>query len=212
MYIYIITNLINNKVYIGQSSFKWEDTLDYYGSGVLIEKAIKAHGKENFKKELLEVCFDKASLDEAEKYWIAHYKEKLKVDLYNITEGGTGGVTYTKGSDVYNQIKHKLGKWENGNPGATKDAIAKRVNTFADKIISGKLPAAGLSHGNSKGILLERNAKYKGGAPPVNAVRLEVDGIEYPSYKAASRALNISGETISRRCHSDKFKNYKIIN
>jgi len=212
MYIYKITNLINNKVYIGQSSFKWEDTLDYYGSGVLIEKAIKAHGKENFKKDLLEVCLNKASLNDAEKYWITHYKEKLKVDLYNITEGGTGGVTYTKGSNVYNQIKHKLGKWENGNPGATQEAITKRVNTFADKIISGDLPVSGPTHGNSKGVLSKKNAKFKGGEPSANAVRLEVDGIEYPSYKAASRALNISGETISRRCHSDKFKNYKIIN
>lgn len=212
MYIYKITNLINDKVYIGQSSFKWKDTLEYYGSGVLIEKAIKAHGKESFSKELLEVCLDKASLNEAEKYWIAHYKERLKVELYNITEGGTGGITYTKGSEVYEQIKHKLGKWENGNPGATPEAVAKRINTFADKIIAGELPPAGPSHGNSKGILLERNAKYKGGNPSINAVSIEVDGIKYPSYKAASRVLNIAGETISRRCHSDKFKNYKIVN
>jgi len=212
MYIYKITNLINNKVYIGQSSFKWEDTLEYYGSGILIEKAIRLYGKENFTKDLLEECFDKNSLDESEKYWIFHYKEKLKIDLYNLTDGGTGGITYTKGTDVYNQIKHKLGKWKDGNPGSTKEAIAKRMNTFKNKIISGNLPTAGPLHGNSKGLLIEKNKKYKGGAPSANAVRLEIDGIEYPSYKAASRALNIAGETISRRCHSDKFKNYKIIN
>jgi group I intron endonuclease len=210
MYIYKITNLINDKVYIGQSSYKWEDTLNYYGSGTLIEKAINTHGRESFKKELLEVCIDKASLDIAEKYWILHYKEKLQVKLYNITEGGTGGITYTKGSKVYEQIKHKLGKWENGNPGATTEAIAKRINTFTAKIVAGDLPTAGFSHGNSKGVLLERNAKYKGGKPSINAVSIEIDGIEYPSYKAASRVLNIAGETISRRCHSDKFKNYKI--
>ena len=143
MYIYKITNLINDKVYIGQSSYKWEDTLNYYGSGTLIEKAINTHGRESFKKELLEVCIDKASLNEAEKYWILHYKEKLQVKLYNITDGGTGGITYTKGSEVYEQIKHKLGKWENGNPGATTEAIAKRINTFkTTKWTSGK------DHGN----------------------------------------------------------------
>ena len=69
-----ITNLLNNKVYIGQSSFNWEDTLNYYGSGTLIEKAINAHGRESFKKELLEVCIDKASLDIAEKYWMDVHK------------------------------------------------------------------------------------------------------------------------------------------
>ena len=212
MYIYKITNLLNNKVYIGQSSFNWEDTLNYYGSGTLIEKAINAHGRASFKKELLEVCFDKVSLDIAEKYWILHYKEKLQVKLYNITEGGTGGITYARGSEVYEQIKHKLGKWRNGNPGATTEAISKRINTFANKINAGDLPAAGISHGNSKGVLIERNAKYKGGRPSANAVKVEVDGIEYPSCRAASRVLGIAGETIARRCHSDKFKNYKIIN
>ena len=197
MYIYKITNLINNKVYIGQSSFKWEDTLEYYGSGVLIEKAIKAHGKESFSKELLEVCLDKASLNEAEKYWIDHYKEKLKVELYNITEGGTGGITYTKGSEVYEQIKHKLGKWENGNPGATPEAIAKRINTF--KIT--KWPS-GKDHGNY-------GNSYCKGKLPVNARPVIVDGIEYASTGIAAKTLGFeNSEVVRYKCISKKNKNY----
>ena len=189
MYIYKITNQVNDKVYIGQCKSNWKDTLDYFGSGVLIKKAIKTHGKENFKKELLEVCLDQDSLNKSEKYWISHYRDKLNVELYNITEGGTGGLTYNKGSETYERIKYKLGKWQNGNPGATPEAIEKRKNTIDSKIISGKLPPSGPSHGNSKGVLLEQNKKYKGGAPSVNAIAIEIDGIEYQSYKAAARAL-----------------------
>lgn len=211
MYIYKITNLLNQKVYIGQSSKSWEESLDYYGSGVLIEKAIKVHGIDNFEKELLENCKTKKQLDKAEKFWIKHYKENLQLSLYNLTEGGTGGVTYTKGSEVYEQIKHKLGLKGSLNAGSRTEVIEKRVNTCTTNIENGQLPLSGKSHGNYKGKLESKNSTFKGNGPSINAVRIEVDGIEYRSYKEASRALGIAGETISRRCHSEKFTNYKIL-
>ena len=44
MYIYKITNMINGKVYIGQSTKSITECLDYYGSGILIQNAIKKSG------------------------------------------------------------------------------------------------------------------------------------------------------------------------
>ena len=211
MYIYKITNLLNQKVYIGQSSKNWEESLEYYGSGVLIEKAIKSHGLDNFEKELLENCKTKKQLDKSEKFWIKHYKENLGVILYNLTEGGTGGLTYKKGSELYEQIKHKLGVKGSLNAGSRPEIIEKRVKTWMENIDNGQLPLTGKTHGNYKGKLEQKNSTFKGNGPSINAVRIEVDGIEYRSYKEASRALGIAGETISRRCHLEKFKNYKII-
>ena len=50
--VYKIKNTINGKIYVG-----YHRTLDphddYYGSGLLINRAIKKYGKENFKKEIL---------------------------------------------------------------------------------------------------------------------------------------------------------------
>ena len=87
--IYKITNQINGKFYIGQhTTSKIND--GYMGSGKLIIKAIKKYGTENFTKEIL---FELSSADEL------NQKEKelvtvefcLRLDTYNICEGGFGG-------------------------------------------------------------------------------------------------------------------------
>jgi hypothetical protein len=44
-YIYKITNLINNKIYIGKHSSKNMNKDNYIGSGYLLLKAIKKYGK-----------------------------------------------------------------------------------------------------------------------------------------------------------------------
>jgi len=86
MIIYKTTNLINGKIYIGQDS---KNNPEYYGSGNLINLAIKKYGKENFVKEILEYCLTKDELNEKEKYWIAKYNSNLTG--YNISDGGQGG-------------------------------------------------------------------------------------------------------------------------
>lgn len=91
MIIYKTTNLINGKFYVGQDS---KNNPEYFGSGNLLKRAIKKHGKQNFIKETLEVCSTQEELNEREKYWI---KETKAQELgYNIADGGTGGNTYTK--------------------------------------------------------------------------------------------------------------------
>jgi len=102
--IYKTTNLINNKIYIGQHT---TDNIndDYLGSGKLISYAIKKYGKEKFQKEILEECKTKNDLDKREKYWI----KKLKPE-YNLVEGGTGGYNYF--AVIANKLKRTGKTWE----------------------------------------------------------------------------------------------------
>lgn len=101
-YIYITTNLINGKVYIGQHRHtEWDKS--YIGSGTILEKAIKKYGKNNFKCELIEECQTEKELNEQEIFWIKFYRERK--ECYNVTRGGQGfAVTHSK------ETREKLSK------------------------------------------------------------------------------------------------------
>lgn len=88
-YIYITTNLINNKKYIGQHKSKTYDK-NYYGSGKLLKRAIKKYGKQNFTNDVLEWCYSRDELAEKEKYWIDFFNAVNDELWYNILQGGYG--------------------------------------------------------------------------------------------------------------------------
>lgn len=107
MYIYIIKNIKNYKNYIGQrTKCSYNDT-KYMGSGILIKRAIKKYGIENFEKEILQECNSQEELNEAEKYWIKHFNS-LSPNGYNISEGGHFG---NMGEIVNKKISEKKKKW-----------------------------------------------------------------------------------------------------
>lgn len=88
MIIYITTNLINNKKYIGKDE---KNDPNYLGSGLQLSAAIKKYGKENFIKEILVYGIDKQDLNELETYYIDYYNAQKSNLFYNIAPGGTGG-------------------------------------------------------------------------------------------------------------------------
>lgn len=90
-YIYLTTNLINGKKYIGQKkSDKFLGT-KYLGSGSILIKAINKYGHSNFKVDLLCECISKEDLDNKEIYYIAKYNAQKDDNFYNICKGGESG-------------------------------------------------------------------------------------------------------------------------
>ena len=109
-YIYRITNLINGKTYIGQHKYKKLDD-DYMGSGVLIKRAIKKHGIENFKKEILYSRIQyKETADDMERFAIAKERAIEKAE-YNLADGGQGGAT-----PLSEEAKRKISEAHKGKP------------------------------------------------------------------------------------------------
>ena len=64
-FIYITTNLVNGRKYLGQCS-KLNDQ-KYLGSGKYIKKAIKKYGRSNFSREIVMYAFSKEDLNYLEK-------------------------------------------------------------------------------------------------------------------------------------------------
>lgn len=97
-YVYLITNLINNKKYIGKRSCCCSIEADaYMGSGTLVKKAQEKYGLENFQKEILEVCSSEKEAFEKEMYYIKIFNAKKSPDYYNLTDGGEGVSGYWQG-------------------------------------------------------------------------------------------------------------------
>lgn len=86
-YIYKTTNLLNEKIYVGQRKSK-EFIKSYYGSGTLIKNAISKYDKENFKLEFIDFAMSPDELDNLEIYYIKEMKANVKFGNYNLAEGG----------------------------------------------------------------------------------------------------------------------------
>lgn len=94
-YIYMVTNKINNKHYIGKTNFsieqRWKqhlrDSNKYFIKNRPLYSAIQKYGNNNFFIELIEEVHESKS-SEREKYWIEFYK--TFENGYNATLGGDG--------------------------------------------------------------------------------------------------------------------------
>jgi group I intron endonuclease len=99
--IYLITNKINGKQYIGQTTNpmrRWNEhrAETDEGEGYAITAAFRKYGAQNFTFHIIEQP-PIEELNEAEIWWIAHQKSN-GIILYNETEGGYGirGYSHTQ--------------------------------------------------------------------------------------------------------------------
>lgn len=91
-YIYLITNKLNNKKYIGQTiNFEKRMKEHIYGrnskKNCLIDRALKKYGKNNFTFEILDITDSQENIDYLEKYYIKKLN-CIKPNGYNILKGG----------------------------------------------------------------------------------------------------------------------------
>lgn len=80
-----MTNLINGKQYVGQRLVPENYTIEsdpYLGSGTILFSAIKKYGKENFKKDILHVCYSQSDADYFEKFYFDKFDVLNNKDVF----------------------------------------------------------------------------------------------------------------------------------
>lgn len=204
MVIYKTTNLINGKFYIGKDS---RNKNDYYGSGLLLNKAIKKYGKENFKKEIIETCSNVTELNEREIFWINTLNARNLDIGYNLAEGGFGFEAGYKRSKETNEkiiqmLKEREFTWGNKISESMKgkekslEHKSKISETMIEKYNNGYIPP-------STGIIRSDEFKKKisdsqKGGSGRNKKSVIIEGVEYDTIKKASQITGISRYIINK--------------
>ena len=141
MWIYKITNIQNNKVYIGQTIRPIKDRFNRHINDALnniidthFARAIRKYGRENFQIEIIDTAQSQNELNEKERYWIQYYNSVK--EGYNETDAISkcGGNTYqSKTEEEMEVIKEKIRQTKIGakNPMARK---VKRINIETNEI------------------------------------------------------------------------------
>lgn len=124
--IYKITNTLNNKFYVGAHKTNKKDDA-YFGSGVILERSVSKHGKENFKKEILFECSSEEEMWQKEAD-IVDEEFIARDDTYNIKLGGCGGFDF-----VNNKKLNTKGNGRNGGVQDEKELMSMR-NTFKEML------------------------------------------------------------------------------
>jgi len=148
-YVYISTNLVTGKQYVGDHST--DDLGDgYVGSGVRFNASVNKHGKENFKKEILEWFDTKQDAFDAQEKWINEYNT-LYPNGYNLSpKGGHNvggcfsdetleklrkGSQYVKTPEHIKKISDGVKRYI-GIHGQTKSFLGKQHSTESKKKMS----------------------------------------------------------------------------
>ena len=87
-FVYITTNLINGKRYIGAKKFDSRNVWkNYLGSGKAFSNALDKYGKENFIKEIISIHYSYEELFNAEEKMIKFCNATKSDNYYNISDG-----------------------------------------------------------------------------------------------------------------------------
>lgn len=119
-YVYLTTNTVNGKQYIGRHKATEFEGTKYLGSGKILYLAIKKYGEDKFKVEMLCECNSDEELNKMEEYYIEKYNAQSDPNFYNIRRGGSrgpGGPMF-KGHKHTTETKQKMSAERSGSKNA----------------------------------------------------------------------------------------------
>lgn len=176
--IYKITNLANEKIYIGKHQTRDLDD-NYLGSGKLLKRAIDKYGVENFCKEILHVFDNEADMNAKEAELVTE-EFVLQESNYNLCVGGQGGWSYV-------------------------NRLGKSTNTFENDVIQRKASRAG---NDKKKQLFESDAgwvdSYKKAMSKSQKRRFETQPGTFTGRTHSSETKKLISQTSKGKCVGKK--------
>ena len=205
--IYKITNLINNKIYIGETiqpiSHRWNQHIsaslnknrhDYNSP---IHNAIRKYGDNNFIVELVEECDDNIRF-ERESYYIEFYNSTNQANGYNLIKEGQGGYKYSS-----KEIK------ELWNMGLTISEIKQKLNC-SKGLVQRRLRGQNIPENEIKNRMsLEASIKQ---GEKIEQYTLNGEFIkEWRSISYCEKETGFNQSAISQVCHQHQLSAYGFL-
>lgn len=220
-FIYITTNMINGKKYLGQRKF-YRNWQEYLGSGKSLVYAIQKYGKENFVRNIVCICNSLEELNQAEHDISVFLNVVKSEDWYNLKYGGDSMEGYSPPQEV----REKISKANKGKPAPNKgipmSEEAKRKQREAQsgeksswygrkhteeakqKIRNKKIGMQASQETKNK-MSQQRQGKNNYDAKPI--VQLTMDGEfirDWEYLRQAAKELNISESGICQCCRKQR--------
>lgn len=197
MDIYLITNHLNGKTYVGQTERGLEKRFqEHCSSGrVGLGVAIQKHGRENFSITLLETT-DGASANERETFWI---KETNSYEMgYNLCPEGNSTLN-TKTPETRAKIREAaLRRVANGwvSPTLGGHSEETKAKMRGKRKTNGH---RGMKRSDESRRRMSEAAKGKRlGNKNARRVPVTIAGVHYSTITEAARALNVHRKTAAR--------------
>lgn len=151
MHVYLITNKVNGKLYVGQHcgsdlpkylQHNIKHAMRNQGNKTFLYHAIRKYGPDAFDIRSIHLCKDKEEMDKAEKAYIKFFGTRDPEIGYNLTDGGGGRLgtksphtpewklnmsNIMKGRKLNPEWKKKIGDAQRGRPLTEKHRKALSV-------------------------------------------------------------------------------------
>lgn len=142
-YVYLTTNTINGRKYIGRCKSSFFRGANYLGSGLALNNAIQKYGADKFIVEMIDTAESDEELNTKEEYYIDYYDAVKSDEYYNLRRGGSRG----PGGPMFKGHKHtsetrklmsELKKGELNNNYGNRWTASPELKALHSKLSSGE--------------------------------------------------------------------------
>lgn len=152
MIVYLVTNKINGKQYVGRTVKRLEQRWAGHccaankGSTLPLHNAIRKYGRNAFSLEVVAITRDAVELSQLEIQWIE--RTRSAIEGYNLTTGGEGAIGYKHTPEALAKMRSRL-------------LGTKRSAEDCRKISEGQTGIKKISKNNWEGIRLAQSSRVR---------------------------------------------------